>query len=82
MTTCLGCRKQFRLPAPPHLPPDEGAGCSPIAGEDAMAVDPGLESRKGAAKRERKDKRRARRPTFFEREGHTTYAGTEKVAKD
>lgn len=33
-------------------------------------------------KRERKEARQARRPVFFERAGHLTFAGGEQVSRD
>lgn len=76
MTTCLGCRHQFRLPAPPHLRPVD-----PDPAPDEMAVDLPARERRDGGKRERRDQRRARRPTFFQRTGHTTFAGATKVER-
>lgn len=33
-------------------------------------------------KREKREKRQARRPAFFEREGHVTFQGNDKVVRD
>ncbi|CDR41842.1 RHTO0S06e06986g1_1 [Rhodotorula toruloides] len=66
--TCLSCRRQRRLPASPHL-----ASSEPEATPDAQA-------KKSA--RERKEERQARRPVFFEREGHVVVRGNAVVKQE
>ncbi|KAK4701355.1 ribonuclease P protein subunit RPR2, partial [Phenoliferia sp. Uapishka_3] len=90
MTTCLGCQRQLRLPAPPHLSEADvevfnESKVSTSDGETAagMSASQILDSG-SAAKRERwarREKKQARRPTFFDRGGHTTFVAAEKGEK-
>ncbi|KAI5475653.1 Rpr2-domain-containing protein [Pseudohyphozyma bogoriensis] len=85
--TCLACRRQLRLPAPPHLPPEPPSSINPnppaaTANDDTMEVEnleSGEKKERRLTKRERREKRQQRKPTFFEREGHVTFVGMEKV---
>lgn len=80
MTTCFACNHRLRLPAPPHLPP-ESAVSSPTA--EAMDIEPATSAGAGreSTKWERKKRRQARKPTFFERKGHVTFAADVKVER-
>ncbi|PRQ76252.1 RNAse P Rpr2/Rpp21/SNM1 subunit domain-domain containing protein [Rhodotorula toruloides] len=66
--TCLSCRRQRRLPASPHL-----ASAEPDATPDVHA-------KKSA--RERREERQARRPVFFERDGHVVVRGNAVVKQE
>lgn len=95
--TCTNCNHRLKLPAPPHLPEEdivdqdivEEPGA--MEGVEELEVEGGAEKEKGKArkqvdekltKRERREKRQARKPTFFERKGHVIFAGEEKVVYD
>ncbi|ORY57985.1 RNAse P Rpr2/Rpp21/SNM1 subunit domain-domain-containing protein [Leucosporidium creatinivorum] len=91
--TCLTCGTRRRLPAPPHLPDEpepletkDGAPLRPA--EDSMDVEEptaeeeSKEPSRKQTKRERKEARQARRPVFFERAGHLTFAGGEQISRN
>lgn len=66
------------------MEPKNGAEIPPA--EDLMDVEErpvqaNQESARKQTKREKKEARQARRPVFFERAGHVTFAGAEQVSR-
>ncbi|GAA5863932.1 hypothetical protein JCM3774_004422 [Rhodotorula dairenensis] len=79
--TCTGCHTQRRIPATPHS--EEASTTAPDADQTAkLETEAGLDSAKTLTKRERREKRQARPPVFFEREDHVVVRGSAVLSRD
>lgn len=80
--TCTGCHARRRIPATPHTQEEALPAAPGIDHTAQLEADAQSSSSKTLTKRERREKRQARPPVFFERNDHVVVRGSAVLSRD